>query len=266
MGMDQFVTTYRKDYLWPYVKTLGLRPHPEHLFQPQYRDAHRPDLIPCECHNIGDHNVHQNHQRNLLGPQAYEEEAWSRLGPMGPLLDPKIYPAKVSSAPQTQVGRFNQPNVFLAKIQEKYPFIYECLRTAPPDDLLARINRDRLRSTYQVDFCKMKEIPWGTPMQMIRGARNDISPPCPEPSATCGYPCKPKPRNKAIRLSTITKQFVETSMPRTNEKKVCAQPTESPKPERLLMLKPPPISITTYQDTIGKSANQIMTKSKTYHF
>ncbi|XP_050299765.1 uncharacterized protein LOC126738454 isoform X1 [Anthonomus grandis grandis] len=190
MGMDQFVTTYRKDYLWPYVKTLGLRPHPEHLFQPQYRDAHRPDLIPCECHNIGDHNVHQNHQRNLLGPQAYEEEAWSRLGPMGPLLDPKIYPAKVSSAPQTQVGRFNQPNVFLAKIQEKYPFIYECLRTAPPDDLLARINRDRLRSTYQVDFCKMNEYPSAPYEELLRAAGVDGHQPCPEPVTLPGDFCK----------------------------------------------------------------------------
>lgn len=54
--------------------------------------------------------------RPLLGPQAYEEQAWSRLGPMGPLLDPKIYPAKVGAAPESQIARFNQPNVFLAKV------------------------------------------------------------------------------------------------------------------------------------------------------
>ncbi|XP_030761314.1 uncharacterized protein LOC115886356 isoform X3 [Sitophilus oryzae] len=213
MVMDQFVTTYRKDYLWPYVKTLGIRPHPEtHQFQ-------QSQSIPCECHNIGEPHTDQNQQqRNLLAPVAYEEEAWSRLGPMGPLLDPKIYPAKVSAAPESQIGRFNQPNVFLQKLQEKYPFIYECLRTAPPDDLLARINRDRLRTTYQVDFCKMKKQ-YGTPMEMILSAKNDVSPTCPETGQkTCGFPCKPA-RNKAIRQSIITKYFVESGMPKEKEPK-----------------------------------------------
>lgn len=93
---------------------------------------------------------------------------------MGPLLDPKMYPARVGPAPEDNTMRFNQPNVFLKKVdlfltaenfvyllsvnlqlQEKYPFIYECLRSAPPDDLISRINKDRLRTTYQVDFCKM---------------------------------------------------------------------------------------------------------------
>lgn len=63
---------------------------------------------------MGDPYRQQN--RPLLGPQAYEEQAWSRLGPMGPLLDPKIYPAKVGAAPESQIARFNQPNVFLAKV------------------------------------------------------------------------------------------------------------------------------------------------------
>ncbi|KAH1028080.1 uncharacterized protein LOC109533751 isoform X3 [Dendroctonus ponderosae] len=189
MVMDQFVTTYRKDYLWPYVKTLGVRPQPDRLYQPQYNDPNRPNY-PCECHAIGDPQATNQQLCSLLGPQAYEEESWSRVGPMGPLLDPKIYPAKVSSAPETQISRFNQPNVFLAKLQEKYPFIYECLRTAPPDDLLARINRDRLRSTYQVDFCKMNEYPSAPYDELLRAAGVDGLPPCPEPVILPGDVCK----------------------------------------------------------------------------
>ncbi|XP_048521672.1 uncharacterized protein LOC109533751 isoform X2 [Dendroctonus ponderosae] len=220
MVMDQFVTTYRKDYLWPYVKTLGVRPQPDRLYQPQYNDPNRPNY-PCECHAIGDPQATNQQLCSLLGPQAYEEESWSRVGPMGPLLDPKIYPAKVSSAPETQISRFNQPNVFLAKLQEKYPFIYECLRTAPPDDLLARINRDRLRSTYQVDFCKMK-MPSGTRLEMIIYAQNDVSPPCPGKDLHCGNPCKPLSRNKALRMSTISKQFMDSNMPsERNSQKSC---------------------------------------------
>ncbi|CAH1281591.1 unnamed protein product [Diabrotica balteata] len=147
MVMGQFVTTYRKDYLWPYVKTLGLRPEPDHIYSPQYRDQ-----IYCKCHCLPALPA-TSQQRTLIGPEALQDEEWSRLGPMGPLLEPKVFTAKVSAAPESEVSRFNQPNVFMAKIKEKYPFIYECLRTAPPDDLIARINKDRLASSYQVDYC-----------------------------------------------------------------------------------------------------------------
>lgn len=81
--------------------------------------------------------------------------AWSRLGPTGPLLDSKLYPVKVGASPESHISRFNQPNVYLEKLKEKYPFIYECLNTAPPDDLISRINRDRLRTSYQIDFCNL---------------------------------------------------------------------------------------------------------------
>lgn len=51
-----------------------------------------------------------------LGPIAATGEAWSRLGPMGPLLDPKVYPARVGQSPESETMRFNQPNVFLKKV------------------------------------------------------------------------------------------------------------------------------------------------------
>ncbi|XP_076253429.1 uncharacterized protein LOC143191875 isoform X1 [Rhynchophorus ferrugineus] len=185
MVMDQFVTTYRKDYLWPYIKTLGVRPHPE------INQYNRENAVPCECHNIARRENNQHgHEQDILGPLAYQEESWSRLGPMGPLLDPKIYPAKVSSAPESHVSRFNQPNVFLQKLQEKYPFIYECLRTAPPDDLLARINKDRLSSTYQVDYCRKREYPSAPYDELLRAAGVEGSASCPEPIALPGDTCK----------------------------------------------------------------------------
>ncbi|CAH1127260.1 unnamed protein product [Ceutorhynchus assimilis] len=243
MVMDQFVTTYRKDYLWPYVRTLGVRPYNE----PKDR------LTPCECRGLSDSKRYADPVAQMLGPHAYEGESWSRLGPMGPLLDPKVYPAKMSAAPESQLSRYDQPNVFLAKLQEKYPFIYECLRTAPPDDILARINRDRLRTTYQVDYCKMKEIPHGSPMEMIRAATNDVAPSCPPKMLTCGHPCKPVPRNKALRVSTITKHFLETSMAARGYRTSCQK-----EPKDSISFREPAKPSTTYQDTIGKSGNLIL--------
>lgn len=55
-------------------------------------------------------------QRTAFGPAALKEESWSRLGPMGPLLDPKMYPARVGPPPEDNSMRFNQPNVFLTKV------------------------------------------------------------------------------------------------------------------------------------------------------
>ncbi|XP_076253431.1 uncharacterized protein LOC143191875 isoform X3 [Rhynchophorus ferrugineus] len=236
MVMDQFVTTYRKDYLWPYIKTLGVRPHPE------INQYNRENAVPCECHNIARRENNQHgHEQDILGPLAYQEESWSRLGPMGPLLDPKIYPAKVSSAPESHVSRFNQPNVFLQKLQEKYPFIYECLRTAPPDDLLARINKDRLSSTYQVDYCRKTDLLKRHPRNMLAASKEHV-------------PNDNVLRNKALRQSTITKYFVESGMPSEKEMnknriKVFKIPPKNTPPEK-----------TIYQLTIGKLGSSLLQK------
>ncbi|VEN64659.1 unnamed protein product [Callosobruchus maculatus] len=184
MVMGQFVTTYRKDYLWPYVKTLGMRPEPERLYERQLRDGQQ--ICPCHCLPPPSGN-----DRVLLGSDVYEKEQWSRMGPMGPLLDPKTFPAKVGSAPESEVGRYNQPNVFLKKLQEKYPFIYECLRTAPPDDMISRINRDRLSTTYEVDYCKKNEYPSAPYEELLRAAGVEGLAPCSEPVRLPGDPCRP---------------------------------------------------------------------------
>lgn len=67
-------------------------------------------------------------------------------------------------------------------------------------------------------------MPWGTPLEMIRNARNDVSPPCPGKDLNCGNPCKPLQRNKALRMSTISKQFMESNMPsEKHSKKSCGK-------------------------------------------
>lgn len=63
------------------------------------------------------------------------------------------------------MSRYNL--LYVVQLQEKYPFIYEILRTAPPDDQIARINKNRLLSTYQVDYCKMRKIIYKKPYSFI---------------------------------------------------------------------------------------------------
>lgn len=90
---------------------LLCRPDPDHIYRPHYRD---PNV--CSCHCLP-HPPPTNKQLKIIGPAAYDEDAWSRLGPMGPLLDPKLYPAKVSAVPESTVSKCNQPNVFLKKVR-----------------------------------------------------------------------------------------------------------------------------------------------------
>lgn len=85
------------------------------LYRPAPERLHSVGLAQCQCYALQQPKPTAE-QRTAFGPRALKEESWSRLGPMGPLLDPKMYPARVGPAPEDNVMRFNQPNVFLKKV------------------------------------------------------------------------------------------------------------------------------------------------------
>lgn len=200
--MDQFVTTYRKDYLWPYVRVMGNKPHPDNMYPPLSTGDHG-EMCPCYCMA----QMKPTTTQKVFGPNVLKQDVWSRLSPVGPLIDPKMYPARVGRAPEDEIMRYNQPNVFLKKLQDKYPYVYEILRTAPPDDMISRINRDRLRTTYQVDYCNMNEYPNAPYDELLRAAGVQGVAPCPEPVHLPGDPCRPNQRPIAFRPATITKEL-----------------------------------------------------------
>ena len=101
--MDQYVSTYRKDYLWPHVK----------IFQ-QPGTSRR---IPCTCGAEPGGNIPSKEYVGLAGGGSYE---WSQLGPMSPLLDPKLYSAKPGPIPESESTTFDQPDTYLKKV----PIIY----------------------------------------------------------------------------------------------------------------------------------------------
>lgn len=90
---------------------LRFRPEPELFFRPPIAIEHGP-CQQCAC-------TERQPTRNVnkvLGPNVLKQQEWSRLAPMGPLLDPKLYPAKVGPAPEAPTMRVNQPNVFMRKV------------------------------------------------------------------------------------------------------------------------------------------------------
>ena len=105
--MDQYLSTYRKDYLWPYVKTYPLRSGPT------YATDVPPRQVPCMCGTEAGGNIPP---KEYVGPAEGGSYEWSRLGPMGPLLDPKLYPAKVGPIPESKSTQFDQPSTYLKKV------------------------------------------------------------------------------------------------------------------------------------------------------
>ena len=107
--MDQYLSTYRKDFLWPYVTTFSIKKSPNY-------SAPR-EAIRCLC---GREPGGYMPTKEYSGPQEGETYQWSRLGPMGPLLDPKLYPAKMGPAPEFEITRYDQPNTYLKKVYNPY--------------------------------------------------------------------------------------------------------------------------------------------------
>ncbi|XP_025601878.2 uncharacterized protein LOC105689229 [Athalia rosae] len=191
--MNQYVTTYRKDFFWPFVRTYPLRNGPTYAtVSPPNAES---KIDPCKC-------TEESSSKALTTSATVAREhadsyEWSRLGPMGPLLDPKLYPAKVGASPETPGMRMNQPNTYLKKLQEKYPYLYNVLQSAPADDMLKRIDVDRMRSTYQTDFCHFEEHPSGDYDTLVKSAGVADVAPCPPPSQLPGV--DQRPRAKPIK-------------------------------------------------------------------
>ncbi|KOC67527.1 hypothetical protein WH47_10979 [Habropoda laboriosa] len=115
--MDQFITTYSKDYTWPST-----------------RIKHTPGLSEddsCRCHK----------RPKEIKPieRCGDDYDWSRTGPMGRLLDPKLYPAKTGPSPESEATKFDQPSTYMKK-------------STPMDEVIKRVDEDRLKSTYQIDY------------------------------------------------------------------------------------------------------------------
>ncbi|CAG9133063.1 unnamed protein product [Plutella xylostella] len=133
------------------------------------------------------------------GAQAPPGQAagWSRSELMGPLLDPKLYPAKMGASPETPTSRYNQPNAFLDKLQSKYPMLYSILQNEASPELKQRIDRDRNKTTYMVDYCESG--PGAKFEGLQRAADVSGSGPCVQPLRLPGDPCRAGGRVAAPR-------------------------------------------------------------------
>ncbi|KAG7206353.1 hypothetical protein KM043_003722 [Ampulex compressa] len=134
--MSQYVSTYRQDYAWPASKAFTAQPAPSFV----------PTPTLCTC--VAD-------PPNSQTPNAYfgDTHDWSRTGPMGIFLDPKIYPAESGRTADKDSRKPCQPCVFLMKVEENRPALCKSLQEATPCKTTKRTDdADGLKSTYQADY------------------------------------------------------------------------------------------------------------------
>ncbi|XP_065358419.1 uncharacterized protein LOC135952423 [Calliphora vicina] len=147
------VTTYQHDYVPPFTKRYD-------FFKGQ-AVADQQEKVECQC-------IEEN---KVDIPKVMQNQCaveWTGVAPMGRLIDPRIIPTQFSSEQlDALIGESKndcfkeQPNRFLKILRTAYPDLYERLKQMPKDELNRRLERDRMYTTYQIDFCNINEYPEG---------------------------------------------------------------------------------------------------------
>lgn len=206
--MDQFMSTYQKDFTWP---TTRIKRMPGVLSEESACRCREPPRELTPLTRCGD------------------DYDWSRTGPMGRLLDPKLYPAKTGPHPESEATKHDQPSAYMRK-------------STPIDEVIKRVDEDRLKTTYQLDYSvkaaeQMEEIATG-PCAIYREQKATID-------------CRPSTKSKLEKRGHEDKLKKKTK----SAKKV----TEDESQETRL---PPWRS--EYQDNISRLGSAIM-KQKIHH-
>lgn len=148
------VTTYRHDYVSPHTKRYAF------LKAKNEKDLEQGGKEPCQC-------VEDKQEV----PKAVEKQCaieWTGVAPMGRLIDARIIPTTITPEQLDAMandGRSDcfkeQPNRFLKILRTAYPDLYERLKQMPKDELNRRLERERMFTTYQIDYCNVDEYPEG---------------------------------------------------------------------------------------------------------
>lgn len=78
----------------------------------EYSEIQPPLAKKCECPCYYP-------RKDTVSADDVKDQNWSRIGPMGPLLDPKLYPVKVGKSPESAIMRSEQPDRFMIKVNNK---------------------------------------------------------------------------------------------------------------------------------------------------
>ncbi|XP_043261908.1 uncharacterized protein LOC122402843 [Colletes gigas] len=189
--MDRFISTYQKDYTWPST-----------------RIQHAPITLrdgSCRC----DTRSRELKVIDLCG----DDQEWSRLGPMGRLLDPKLYPAKTGPHPETETTKFDQPSTYMRKLEEKYPNLYGILQSSPMDEIIQRVDQDRFTTTYQMDYSDKGTVSMIHDILTlsIMGKMDEDKDPCVAMKHRIRIDCRPSTRSRLSKRENGLRGRTKTS-------------------------------------------------------
>ncbi|ALC40002.1 CG8813 [Drosophila busckii] len=150
------LSTYQHDYVQPNTKRYDFMMHVKG------KDGYGgPKIVECQC--IEEDKIKPP-------PDAVKNCAveWTGIAPMGRLVDPRLIPTAIAKeqadqmafAPESDCFKL-QPNRFLKILRTVYPDLYERLKSLPKEELSRRLEQNRMYTTYQIDYCDMKEYPEG---------------------------------------------------------------------------------------------------------
>lgn len=154
--MPLLISTYRHDY-----------PNPQelkgHIDDGQQQQGRRNE--PCECcdgKQPKQPNVLEQAADCCIGPTEKMAE-WTGIAPMGILIDPRIIPGGENDDDDEEndtidACQHDKPNRFLNSINRTDPALFDRIKSLNNDDLLRKIDANRLRSTYQVDYGGIAEF------------------------------------------------------------------------------------------------------------
>ncbi|KAM7353214.1 uncharacterized protein ACRADG_005395 [Cochliomyia hominivorax] len=148
------MTTYQYDFIPPNTKRYD--------FINDQIPSVKKNEDECQCVEENKIDIPQIKQKQC------DSVEWTGVAPMGRLIDPRIIPTRLYNQQLKDMNHefqtdcfIQEPNRFLKILRTAYPDLYERLKQIPKDELNRRIERDRIYTTYQIDFCNTKEYPEG---------------------------------------------------------------------------------------------------------
>lgn len=151
------ISTYQHDYVPPNSKRYEFMSHLK-----ANDGLGGGKIVECECIAEDKIKAHPDAVKNCPTVE------WTGIAPMGRLINPRLIPTEL---PQDQLDQMAlspesdclklQPNRFLKILRNVYPDLYERLKLMPKGELGRRLETNRMYTTYQIDYCDVKEYPEG---------------------------------------------------------------------------------------------------------
>lgn len=201
------ITTYRHDYIDPRQMVLNYNLKSENQ-----------NVIENDCECKPDKDGVCAALAKMLNEKCGAETAtegkseWTGIAPMGLLIKARVIPKKDGDFEEDLDQCFvDKPNRYLQNLPNSNPTLYEDLRKMNKDDLAKVLNTDRLKTTYQVDYCGEKEFSSGAygesemTEDMIRSGLQNGGPsdPCTEQNLFKDHRAPPKRKFEQVYRAKV---------------------------------------------------------------